>query len=93
MALTILLSESAERPFLALAPAIRAQLQRIIQGIAELAAIAPPIDPLWTRLPHFRQPLMRFSYSGVDVFYEVDLESRVLRLTSMRPADAFELVS
>jgi len=82
--LTILLAEAAERPFLSLAPAIREQLQRIIQHIAELAAVAPPIDPVWLKLPHFRPPVLRFCYAGVEVFYEVDLDDGVLRLTSLR---------
>ncbi|MDQ3266720.1 MAG: hypothetical protein M3Y59_24230 [Myxococcota bacterium] len=88
--LTILLSESAERLFQALPLAVREQLQRIIQNIAELAAVAPPIDPVWLRLPHFRPPVLRFSYAGVEVFYEVDQETRVLRLTGLRHCGELE---
>ncbi len=88
--LTILLAEAAERPFLALPMAVREQLQRIIQNIAELAAVAPPIDPVWLKLPHFRPPVLRFSYAGVEVFYEVDQDRRVLRLTSLRHCGELE---
>ena len=83
----VLLSESAERPFLALPFTVREQLRRMFDHIAALAAVAPPIDPVWRKVPHHGTPLLRFTLERTEIVYEVDLEARTLRIVAVRPAE------
>jgi mRNA-degrading endonuclease RelE of RelBE toxin-antitoxin system len=51
------------------------RLHRRIDDIAQLAEVAPPLNPLWLKLGATDLPLLRCVVEGYAVLYEVD-ESR-----------------
>jgi len=83
MPFAIALAPEARRCFASLAPAVKEQLDRVLERIAALAAVAPPVDPVWRRLARGESAALRFTFAGVDVLYEIDLEERTVRIASV----------
>jgi mRNA-degrading endonuclease RelE of RelBE toxin-antitoxin system len=54
------------------------RLHRRIEDIAQLAEIAPPLNPLWLKLGATDLPLLRCVVEGYAVLYEVDESCRTV---------------
>jgi len=54
------------------------RLHRRIEDIAQLAEIAPPLNPLWLKLGATDLPLLRCVVEGYAVLYEVDETCRTV---------------
>jgi|SRR6218665_643851 len=58
--------------FKALPPVLVEKLHRRLDGIAQLAEVAPPLNPLWLKLGATDRPLLRCLVDGYAILYEVD---------------------
>ncbi len=54
------------------------RLHRRIEDIAQLAEVAPPLNPLWLKLGATDLPLLRCVVEGYAVLYEVDETCRTV---------------
>lgn len=54
------------------------RLHRRVDDIAQLAEVAPPLNPLWLKLGATDLPLLRCVVDGYAVLYEVDEPSRTV---------------
>ncbi|HEX8819734.1 MAG TPA: hypothetical protein VF794_07430 [Archangium sp.] len=54
------------------------RLHRRIDDIAQLAEVAPPLNPLWLKLGATDLPLLRCVVEGYAVLYEVDESCRTV---------------
>jgi mRNA-degrading endonuclease RelE of RelBE toxin-antitoxin system len=54
------------------------RLHRRIEDIAQLAEVAPPLNPLWLKLGATDLPLLRCVVEGYAVLYEVDESCRTV---------------
>ncbi len=54
------------------------RFHRRIEDIAQLAEIAPPLNPLWLKLGATDLPLLRCVVEGYAVLYEVDESCRTV---------------
>jgi mRNA-degrading endonuclease RelE of RelBE toxin-antitoxin system len=62
----------------ALPPALVERLHRRIDDIAQLAEVAPPLNPLWLKLGATDLPLLRCVVDGYALLYEVDESCRTV---------------
>lgn len=77
------IAPQAEACFLSLPPQERSHLASVLEGIAELAALAPPTYPSWFKRRELFPPLMRMKVAGYLLSYELDCEQRFLRLCAL----------
>ncbi len=71
------------------------RLHRRIDDIAQLAELAPPLNPLWLKLGATDLPLLRCVVDGYAVLYEVDESCRTLSVLDVEQVedDAYSLSS
>ncbi|QRK12194.1 hypothetical protein JQX13_20430 [Archangium violaceum] len=62
----------------ALPPAFIDRLHQRIDDIAQLAEVAPPLNPLWLKLGATDRPLLRCMVDGYALLYEVDESCRTV---------------
>ncbi|WP_434386397.1 type II toxin-antitoxin system RelE family toxin [Melittangium boletus] len=62
----------------ALPPVLVDKLHRRLDGIAQLAEVAPPLNPLWLKLGATDRPLLRCMVDGYVLLYEVDETCRTV---------------
>lgn len=62
----------------ALPPALVERLHRRVDDIAQLAEVAPPLNPLWLKLGATDRPLLRCMVDGYALLYEVDESCRTV---------------
>lgn len=79
----------------ALPPTLVERLHRRIDDIAQLAEVAPPLNPLWLKLGATDRPLLRCIVDGYALLYEVDESCRTLSVLDVEreEADALSLSS
>jgi mRNA-degrading endonuclease RelE of RelBE toxin-antitoxin system len=76
----IRLAKEAEAGLLALPPSEREHLKSVVEGIAELAALAPPSFPAWFRRRGMEVPLMRMTVADLRIEYELNTDDHSLRV-------------
>ena len=64
----------------ALPPALVEKFHRRLDGIAQLAEVAPPLNPLWLKLGATDRPLLRCLVDGYVILYEVDESFRTVQV-------------
>ena len=93
----IRLAPSGEVGFASLDHPERRALVSVVQGLAELAALAPIQVPTWLRGPRIRPPLIEMEVAGHLLSYELDPAQRALRVVGLkraaRAAEAFDRFS
>ena len=71
----------------ALPPVLVEKLHRRLDGIAQLAEVAPPLNPLWLKLGATDRPLLRCLVDGYVLLYEVDESCRTVSVLDVEPED------
>lgn len=84
----IRLAQTAESDFASLTPTARRLMQSVIQGIAELASVAPMSLPEWLTGPFVRPPQIQMQVAGHRLSYELDPSHRSLRVIEVVPFEA-----
>ena len=73
--------------FKSLPPELVERLHRRIDDIAQLAEVAPPLNPLWLKLGATDRPLLRCVVDGYALLYEVDESCRTLSVLDVEQED------
>lgn len=81
----IRMAQTAETDFASLTPTERRLMQSVIQGIAELASVAPLNLPAWLTGPFVRPPHIEMQVAGHRIAYELDPSHRSLRVIEVSP--------
>ena len=76
-----------------LPPAIVEQVHRRLDGIAQLAEVAPPLNPLWLKLGATDRPLLRCIVDGHALLYEVDESCRTVSVLDVELEESESLFS
>ncbi len=76
----------------ALPPALVERVHRRIDDIAQLAEVAPPLNPLWFKLGATDRPLLRCIVDGYALLYEVDESCRTVSVLDVEQEES-ELAS
>lgn len=84
----IRLAPAAEAEVCGLTIGERRELKEAVEGIAELAAMAPPRFPAWFRRRHMALPLMRMQVGDLELSYELDCDGRSLRVCGIERSAA-----
>ncbi len=63
------------------------RLHRRIDDIAQLAEMAPPLNPLWLKLGATDLPLLRCVVDGYAVLYEVDASHRTVSVLDVEQVE------
>jgi mRNA-degrading endonuclease RelE of RelBE toxin-antitoxin system len=71
----------------ALPPELVERLHRRIDDIAQLAEMAPPLNPLWLKLGATDLPLLRCVVDGYAVLYEVDESRRTVSVLDVEQVE------
>lgn len=79
----VTLSPRAEPDLLRLPAPVRRRLRSVMDGIAEVASLIPPVNPQWMRLPGQRLPVLRVHVMGVELSYIVDSRERTIRILAV----------
>ncbi|MGZ3459000.1 MAG: type II toxin-antitoxin system RelE family toxin [Archangium sp.] len=72
----------------ALPPALVERLHRRVDDIAQLAEVAPPLNPLWLKLGATDRPLLRCVVEGHAILYEVDESCRTVSVLDVEQEEA-----
>ncbi|MET0401055.1 MAG: hypothetical protein ABW123_01575 [Cystobacter sp.] len=76
-----------------LPPAIVEQVHRRLDGIAQLAEVSPPLNPLWLKLGATDRPLLRCMVDGHALLYEVDESCRTVSVLDVELEESESLFS
>lgn len=79
----IRLAPQAEAAVRALPPTDRDHLRRVVEGIADLAALAPPLYPGWFKRRNMALPLMRMQLGDLQLSYEINCDDRSIRVCGL----------
>lgn len=71
----------------ALPPPLVERLHRRIDDLAQLAEVAPPLNPLWFKLGATDRPLLRCLVDGYALLYEVDESCRTVSVLDVEPEE------
>ncbi|ATB30690.1 type II toxin-antitoxin system RelE family toxin [Melittangium boletus] len=77
----------------ALPPVLVEKLHRRLDGIAQLAEVAPPLNPLWLKLGATDRPLLRCLVDGYVLLYEVDESCRTVSVLDVEQEERDSLFS
>jgi hypothetical protein len=77
----------------ALPPALVEQVHRRLDGIAQLAEVSPPLNPLWLKLGATDRPLLRCIVDGHALLYEVDESCRTVSVLDVELEESESLFS
>jgi hypothetical protein len=77
----------------ALPPTLVEQVHRRLDGIAQLAEVSPPLNPLWLKLGATDRPLLRCIVDGHALLYEVDESCRTVSVLDVELEETESLFS